>query len=59
MDWLKISSAAQVLKDGVSLLINKDDKVTDQSVNDTIIQKGYELEQALDGFINALKERTE
>ncbi len=58
MDWLKISSAAQVLKDGVSLLINKDEKPADQSVNDNIIQKGYELEQALDGFIEALKERT-
>ena len=58
MDWLKISSAAQVLKDGVSLLINKDQPALDQSVNETIIKKGYELEQALDGFIDALKEKT-
>ena len=57
MDWLKISSAAQVLKDGVTLLI-KDGKEVDQSVNETIIQKGYELEQALDGFIDALKQKT-
>lgn len=58
MDWLKISSAAQVLKDGVSLLIRRDEPETDQTVNETIIQKGYELEQALDGFIDALKEKT-
>ena len=57
MDWLKISSAAQVLKDGVTLLI-KDEKTVDKSVNETIIQKGYELEQALDGFIDALKQKT-
>jgi hypothetical protein len=58
MDWLKISSAAQVLKDGVSLLISKNEATADQAVNETIIQKGYELEQALEGFIDALKEKT-
>lgn len=58
MDWMKITSAAQILKEGITLLVSKDEPVN-QSVTENIVQKGYELEQALDNFINALKEKGE
>ncbi|NLX90661.1 MAG: hypothetical protein GXZ07_03565 [Firmicutes bacterium] len=54
MDWLKIVATAQKLREGLSLMA----KTEKDASNQKIIEKGYELEQALSGFIEALEENT-
>ncbi len=54
MDWLKVAATAQKLKDGLALLVKTEKEVS----NERIIAKGQELEQALCGFIEALKDET-
>lgn len=52
MDWLKFAATAQKLKEGLSLIAKTEKDVSNQK----IIEKGYELEQALSGFIEALED---
>ncbi len=55
MDWLKIAATAQKLKEGLAVIVKTEKEVS----NERIIEKGYELEQALSGFIEALKDETD
>lgn len=54
MDWLKVAATAQKLRDGLALLVKSEKDVS----NERIIARGQELEQALCGFIEALKNET-